>query len=73
MEIAKIVVDDFGGAPVAEHNMPCPICRKKPAVLYLNKGQFHPCRKCESEGWRTYKVRGLMKKFLDWYTGAPYQ
>ena len=26
MNLAEIVVDDFSGSPVAEHNMPCAVC-----------------------------------------------
>lgn len=51
MDLAKIEVNTFGGAPIAEHNMPCPICWKEKAVLFLNTGTFYPCRKCASHGW----------------------
>ena len=62
MELAEIKVDDFGGAPVAEHNMPCPVCRKNPAVLLLNDGTFNPCHECSEKGWVTVK----MPKWLRW-------
>lgn len=64
MELAKIEVNDFGGAPFAEHNMPCPVCRKQPAVIFLNMGTFHPCRKCESAGWVTVKATGWKRWLL---------
>lgn len=40
MELAKIEVNDYGGAPVATHNMPCAVCRTKHAVIELNTGRF---------------------------------
>jgi len=56
MGLAEIRVDDLGGAPVAKHNMPCPICLREHAVLFLNTGQFFPCWKCQKDGWRTVKL-----------------
>ena len=65
MELAQIKVDDFGGAPVAEHNMPCSVCRVEKAVLDLGTGRFEPCWKCQSQGWRTERfpkwVRWLLR------------
>lgn len=55
-ELAHIVVNDFGGAPVAEHNMPCPVCGVNHAVLYLNAGIFYPCRQCAREGWTLLRL-----------------
>jgi hypothetical protein len=51
MELARIVVDDFGGAPIAEHNMPCAVCGREHAVLCLNNGTFEPCWNCQRAGW----------------------
>lgn len=64
MELAKIEINDFGGAPVAEHNMPCPVCSMKPAVLILNTGTFMPCRGCQEKGWRTLKTNWLTRWLL---------
>jgi len=58
MELAKIEVNDYGGAPFASHNMPCPICREKPAVLSMNEGTFQPCWSCQRTGWVTVKAIG---------------
>ncbi len=57
MELAKIEVNDFGGAPAAEHNIPCPVCGKKAAVLALGTGVFGPCWTCKSKGWLTLRVK----------------
>jgi len=73
MELAKIDVDDFGGSPFAEHNMPCAICGVKHAMLELNYGRFQPCCGCQSEGWHAIKIRGWrawvlkMLGVLKWY------
>jgi hypothetical protein len=38
MKIAKIVINDFGGSPVCEHNMPCTVCGIKHAVYDMSNG-----------------------------------
>ena len=37
----------------AHHDMPCPVCRSKHAVLNMNTGVFNPCWDCQSDGWKT--------------------
>lgn len=66
MELAKIEINDFGGAPICEHNMPCAICGTRHAVYFLNEGLFLPCRECEAKGWRLIRYRGWFKRFIDW-------
>lgn len=41
----------------AEHNMPCPICLKKPAVFDCQREFFSPCWDCQKDGWRTMRKR----------------
>lgn len=53
MELAKIEINDFGGAPICEHNMPCATCLKAPAVYQLSEGYFEPCWDCQKVGWVT--------------------
>lgn len=55
MNLAEITVDTFGGSPVAEHNMPCAVCRNKHAVLDMNTGKFQPCWGCQKSGWALVK------------------
>ena len=56
-------VNDFGGAPVAEHDVVCAVCRIESAVLVLNTGVFQPCWNCQKKGWRTMIVpRWLRRK-----------
>lgn len=55
MQLAKIEVNDFGGAPFCEHNMPCPVCGQWPAVLVMDTGVFEPCWECQSYGWQTLR------------------
>lgn len=54
MELAKIEVVVHG--PIAEHNMPCAVCREEHAVLDLSCGAMRPCWECENEGWRLIKT-----------------
>ena len=66
MKLAEIIVDDFGGAPAAEHNMPCAICRERKAVLLLDYGRFAPCWECQRRGWRTTRPPRWLRWLLDW-------
>ena len=38
---------------VAQHNFPCPVCTKAPAVYNVNEGVFQPCWGCQETGWKT--------------------
>ena len=51
MPLVAIKVDDHNGSHIADHNMPCPVCENKKAVLFMNTGRFHPCWDCTREGW----------------------
>lgn len=64
MKLAKIKMDDFGGAPVCDHNMPCAVCGIKPAVYQLNLGYFHPCWNCQEEGWRIIQMKSKRMKWI---------
>jgi hypothetical protein len=62
MEMVKPVVNDFGGAPIAEHNIPCAVCWTRPAVYNLSAqkplgGKFSPCWICQEEGWFLSRVQ----------------
>ena len=61
------VVNDFGGAPVAEHDVVCPICGQRHAVLLLNVGRFSPCWDCQRKGWRTYKFPLWLIRIIDFF------
>jgi hypothetical protein len=37
---------------VAQHNFPCPVCTKAPAVYHTNIGVFQPCWGCQETGWK---------------------
>lgn len=62
MNLVEIIVDDFGGAPFAEHNMPCAVCWERSAVLFLNAGVFEPCWECQREGWEL-KQKGKWRRW----------
>ncbi len=67
-ELAQIKFHNFGGAPAAEHNMPCPQCVRKPAVIQLTadrrESTFQPCWECQRAGWVTVKVTGWRMRLL---------
>lgn len=52
-ELAKIKVEVHG--PMATHNMPCAVCRRRHAVLDLSTGVMQPCWCCQRWGWRVKK------------------
>lgn len=70
-ELFKPTINDFGGSPIAEHDMPCSVCLKRPAVYQLSaqvpkSGCFDPCRECQESGWFLSKVQPMdpVGKFL---------
>lgn len=59
-------VRDFGplditlvsdGGPWAVHNMPCPVCLNRKAVVDLSLGGFGPCWPCRELGWDLVRRR----------------
>lgn len=68
-ELANIWINDFGGSPVAEHNMPCAVCLINPAVYLMDSGEFSPCWRCQKEGYRLIDLGALpwvVRKYLLW-------
>ncbi len=69
-DLAGIRFHNYGGAPAAIHNMPCPQCVKEPAVIQLDDRQhrptFQPCWSCQKEGWVTVKATGWRRHLLTW-------
>ena len=63
MDLIQIKINDFGGSPVCEHNMPCAICHKSKAVLQMQEGIFYPCWECQKE----YKL--VKKNWFDKFLG----
>lgn len=49
MNILEIKINDFGGSPVCEHNMPCSVCHNLHAVYEMNTGIFQPCWPCQKK------------------------
>ena len=68
MEIFKPTINDFGGAPFAEHNMPCAICRDEKAVLDLSCGIFRPCWTCQKDGFDIGLFDGWRKWLKNLFT-----
>lgn len=50
--------------PFAIHNMPCAVCRERPAVLDLSRGAFDPCWECQENGW--ILTRTGSRRFQRW-------
>jgi hypothetical protein len=49
MMFRQPTVDNYG--IYAEHDMACPVCSSRGAILHLNDGTFHPCDLCFADGW----------------------
>jgi len=50
LPLAPLVgVTDWG--PWAQHNVPCPVCKERHAVVNLAGWVFGPCGECRREGW----------------------
>jgi hypothetical protein len=52
---------------VLQHNMPCPVCLKNPAI-YKSDGDrnfFAPCKECEKEG---YILENILTKKKGWFS-----
>ena len=62
MEIHRPVVNDFGGAPFAEHDQACAVCGVEKAVLELHTGHFLPCWVCQQDGWKLTKKKGIFRR-----------
>jgi hypothetical protein len=70
MPLAEIKIITDGG-PWANHNMPCPICLKNPAVMHLWNGTFQPCWECQGNGYLTLKLPKYLNKILRKYYVKP--
>lgn len=55
MKLAEIFINDFDGAPMAEHNMPCAVCCESHAVYDLSIGEAMKSAK----EWRDIIVNDL--------------
>lgn len=64
------VVNDHG--IFARHDVACPVCQQRHAVLYMNTGIFHPCWRCQNVGfslvlfpkWIPQWVRRFFKRYI---------
>jgi hypothetical protein len=64
MPLAEIKINDFGGAPVCQHNMPCTVCGINHAVRNMNTGRFDVCWSCQRRGWAVVHMpRWMMRIF----------
>lgn len=63
IEMHQPVVNDFGGAPFAEHDQACAVCGVRKACLELHTGHFLPCWRCQDDGW-VLRKKSLIERFL---------
>lgn len=42
----------------ATHDVACPVCSERKAILDLSRCVFQQCDECAREGWRLSKKRG---------------
>lgn len=49
---------------IPEHNFPCPVCRKKHAVYYVNMRAFTPCWNCQKKHWHLIKIKSRILRWL---------
>lgn len=63
LELLKPTVITDGG-PWAEHNMPCPVCLKKSAVLNIGTGVYQPCWDCQKRGVITLQLPKWLRRWL---------
>lgn len=70
MELHKPVVFTNGG-PWAEHDVVCPVCQVRSAVLDLDFGIYQPCWSCQQMGWRTRCLTRWQRRLADrFYQGG---
>ena len=50
-----VVITD--GGPWAVHDVACPVCRSRKAILDLGHGTFLPCGPCQRVGWELHRRR----------------
>lgn len=53
MDIFEVKTEEHGMG--ATHNMPCPVCHIKHAMLNMNRATFGPCDSCKIDGWELVK------------------
>lgn len=62
----EVHYNNYGGAPFADHDMPCQVCMTRPAIIQLTMQypNFQPCWECQRKGWVTVRAHGLRKRIL---------
>lgn len=55
--IHEVVISVHSSGLLANHSMPCPVCRLNKAILNMNSGRFGVCDECHQHGWRLRKMR----------------
>lgn len=53
---------------MATHDMACPVCMDRPAILRMDRvapGSIQPCRPCQDAGWHIRRRRSVWHTILD--------
>jgi hypothetical protein len=56
VERYQVTVEEDGSMFGYEHTFPCPVCRKRYAILNGSDGVFEPCWDCQTKGWHLVKM-----------------
>ena len=67
MNLHRPIIDETYLPIFAQHDMACPVCHDKPAVLCCGTMVFRPCWSCQQKGWRTQKHNLTFLKVQRWY------
>lgn len=62
MELAEIKLE--GDGLVVNHNYPCPVNHKQPAVFQCNTGVFYPSDVAQMEGWHLIKTESWIQRLV---------
>lgn len=54
------------GGPWAFHDVACPVCSERKAVLFLNDGTFKPCAECAAKGWELVQFGPVARRWRKW-------
>ncbi len=65
IEKHEVVVQEDDSPFGYTHTFPCPVCRKRHAILNGSEGVFEPCYDCQSRGWFLVDI-GKMRWWQFW-------
>lgn len=63
MHVPVVITD---GGPWAVHDVACPVCRCRKAILVVETGVFLPCGACQRAGWSLRRRESPWAVFARW-------